>query len=50
MLKKIFLIKSTSSRFHKHPRELPRTIGSRCARCIGATMPRKKLPGKEKKN
>jgi hypothetical protein len=36
--------------FYKHPRELRGIRGSRCARCNGATIPRKRLHGKEKKS
>jgi hypothetical protein len=42
--------KSTPSRFWRRPNALPRTRGSRCARCNGAIIPRKKLLGKENKS
>jgi hypothetical protein len=48
MLKKIFHIKNIPSKFWKHLKELLRTRRSRCARCNGAIIPRKKLLGKEK--
>jgi hypothetical protein len=48
--KKIFLIKSTLSRFWKHQRGLLETRRSRCARCNGAIIPRNKLHGKGKKS
>jgi hypothetical protein len=50
MPRKIFLIKSTLSRFWRHQRELCGTRGSRCAMYNGVTTSRKKVLGKEKKN
>jgi hypothetical protein len=50
MLKKIFLTKSTLSRFWKHQRGLLKIRRSGCARCNGITTLRKKLLGKEKNN
>jgi hypothetical protein len=47
---KIFPIKSTLSRFWRHSKEQPETRGSKCARYNGATIPKKKLHGKEKKS
>jgi hypothetical protein len=44
------LIKSILSRFWKHQRGLRETRRSRCARCSGVTIPRKKLHGKGKKS
>jgi hypothetical protein len=49
-LKKIFLIRSILSRFWKHQRWLCETRRSRCARCSGVTILRKKLLGKGKKS
>jgi hypothetical protein len=48
--KVIFHIKSTLSGFQRYLRELHRIRGSRCARCNGATILRKRLHGKEKKS
>jgi hypothetical protein len=50
MLRKIFLTKSTLSRFWKHQRGLLKTRRSECARCNRVITPRKKLLGKENKN
>jgi hypothetical protein len=42
--------KSYADHRRRHARELHGIRGSRCVRCNGATIPRKRLHGKEKKS